>query len=281
MSFVASRKGVYQESIKSRGQSARYPSAPRYPSSLSILGVQLSPVSVDDLHSYIVRVIEQKQRALIMHMNVHCANLCQKHSWLRNFLNQAQLVFCDGDGVRWGARILGLNPPPKITYDRWIWQLAELADKKGYRFFFFGGKPGVAEEAARKICQRFPGLEIAGTHHGYINQEGEENNRVIDLINQAKPDILLLGLGMPIQEKWLCDHWRSVDAHVLLTGGAVFDYASGNARRAPAWMIRLNLEWLFRLLQEPGRLCVRYVWGNPYFMLRILQEKWFPRNGTK
>jgi N-acetylglucosaminyldiphosphoundecaprenol N-acetyl-beta-D-mannosaminyltransferase len=171
--------------------------------------------------------------------------------------------------------MLGMNPPPKITYDRWIWQLAELADAKGFRIFFLGGMPGVAEKAAQRICQRFPRLEIAGTHHGHFGKDGEDNARVIAAINETKPDILLLGFGMPIQEQWLRDHWSSIDAHVLLTGGAVFDYASGQAKRAPSWMIRLNLEWLFRFIREPRRLFVRYAWGNPYFAFKIFQQKWF------
>jgi N-acetylglucosaminyldiphosphoundecaprenol N-acetyl-beta-D-mannosaminyltransferase len=258
-----------------------YRLAPSYQTSLSILGVQLNPVSVDDVHQYIVRVIEQGERALVMHLNVHCVNLCQKHGWLRDFMNQANMVFCDGDGVRWGLRILGMSPPPKITYDRWIWQLAELAEQQGYRCYFFGGRPGVAEAAARNISQRFPRLKIVGTQHGYFDKLGAENDRVVAEINRAKPDILILGFGMPTQEQWLRDNWHTVDAHVLLTGGAVFDYVSGRARRAPAWMIRWHLEWLFRLLQEPRRLFKRYIWGNPYFMAKICQEKLFPRHSTK
>ncbi len=281
MSLLTTTRRLQTTHVTVGGTTAAYPSAPKYPTSLSILGVQLSPVSVDDVHSYIVRVIEHNERALIMHSNVHCVNLCQKLSWLREFINQAHLVFCDGDGVRWGARVLGMNPPPKITYDRWIWQLAELADQRGYSCFFFGGKPGIAEEAAKRISQRFPRLQIAGTQHGYINKDGADNDKIIAAINQAKPDILILGFGMPIQEKWLRDHWERVDAHVMLTGGAVFDYVSGNAKRAPGWMIRFNLEWLFRLWQEPGRLFARYVWGNPYFLAKICQQKLFSRNGSR
>jgi N-acetylglucosaminyldiphosphoundecaprenol N-acetyl-beta-D-mannosaminyltransferase len=258
-----------------------YPCAAPYEIGFSILGAQLNPVSVDDLHSYISEVIERKERALILHLNVHCVNLCQKHRWLKDFVNQAQMVFCDGDGVRWAARMLGLHAPPKITYDRWIWQLTEFADKNGYRFFFLGGKPGVADEAAEKIKLRFPRLQIVGTHHGYFGKEGLENEQVINKINEAMPDILVLGFGMPVQERWLRDNWKAVEAHIFLTGGAVFDYASGRAKRAPTWMIRLNLEWLYRLMQEPVRLCIRYVWGNPYFMFRILQARLVPRQSAK
>jgi len=279
--MLSTKRRLPTSSVEIGGVCASYPSAPKYPTSLSILGVRLNPVSVDDVHGYIDRVIERNERALIMHSNVHCVNLCQKISWLREFINDSHLVFCDGDGVRWGARMLGMNPPPKITYDRWIWQLADLAEKRGYRCFFFGGRPGIAEEAARRITERFPRLQIVGTQHGYVDKDGPDNENVIAAINRAKPDILVLGFGMPVQEKWLRDHWKHVDAHVMLTGGAVFDYASGNSRRAPGWMIRFNLEWLFRLSQEPRRLFTRYVCGNPYFLAKICQELLLPRDGER
>ena len=128
--------------------SSMYPPAPAYKYALSILGVHLNCVSVADVHSFIERVIDGHERALILNLNVHCVNLCLKHQWLKNFINQAQMVFCDGDGVRWGARILGRDIPPKITYDRWIWQLCEFVEHRGFGLYFLGGKPGVAAAAA-------------------------------------------------------------------------------------------------------------------------------------
>jgi N-acetylglucosaminyldiphosphoundecaprenol N-acetyl-beta-D-mannosaminyltransferase len=265
-----------EASEESGGLRAAYPLAPRYGDAFSILGAQCHGVSVDDVHRYIEQVISHRQQALVLNLNVNCVNLCQQLPWLKDFTNQAQMVFCDGDGVRWGARLLGHQAPPKITYDRWIWQLAELAEQKHYRFFFLGGKPGVAEAAAEKLRQRFPRLEIVGTHDGYFGKQGEQSERVIAAINRAKPDILVLGFGMPVQERWLRDHWRGIAAHIFLTGGAVFDYASGAAKRAPNWMIRYHLEWLHRLVREPKRLFKRYVVGNPLFMLRVMLEKWLP-----
>jgi len=258
-----------------------YACAQPYETALAILGARLNPVSVDDVHGYISDVVARNEKALVLNLNVHCVNLCQKHRWLKDFINQAQMVFCDGDGIRWAARLLGHRAPPKITYDRWIWQLAQFADQKGYSVFFLGGKPGIADAAADRIKTQFPGLQVVGTQHGYFQKEGADNDRVIAVINRSKPDILILGFGMPIQEQWLRENWRAVDAHVFLTGGAVFDYVSGKAKRAPSWMIRFNLEWLFRLIQEPVRLCKRYVWGNPYFMFRVLQARLVPRQSAK
>ena len=250
-----------------------YPIAKRYAPFLEILGIQVHPVDVEGVHGYIAKVIAHKEKALVLNVNIHCVNLAIHTPWLKGLLNEAQMVFCDGDGVRWGFRILGQKPPPKITYDRWIWQLCEFAARQGYRCYFLGGKPGVAQEAARCIREKIPAFKLAGAQHGYFKKEGPENDQVIEEINGVQPDILILGFGMPIQEKWLKDNWPRVKAHIFLTGGAVFDYASGQARRAPEWMIRTNLEWFFRFSQEPKRLFMRYFWGNPYFIMRVLIEK--------
>jgi len=249
-----------------------YPAAPKKTGFYRFLGLSLHPVDVEEVHSFIAEVVKKGEQALVLNLNIHCVNLASAQPWLRSFLNEAQLVFCDGDGVRWGLRLLGLNPPPKITYDRWIWQLAEFADRRGLRLYFLGARPGVAEEAALKLKSRFPSLQVVGCHHGYFDREGPENEKVIEKINLLTPDILIMGLGMPVQEKWLCENWKWVRAHVFLTGGAVFDYASGGARRAPPWMIRCHLEWFYRFLQEPRRLFARYFLGIPYFFLRVFLE---------
>jgi len=243
------------------------------PEAIPFLGLPLDRVNVQELHAVIRDSIERKQKAVILNLNIHCVNLALRHSWLRDFLYQARLVFCDGDGIRWGAKLLGLKPPPKITYDRWIWQLAEFSDQNRYRLYFLGAQRGIAEEAVLRLKNRHPGLRVAGTHHGYFQKEGEETQKVLDAINRIAPDILIVGFGMPLQEKWLCENWEKIDARVFLTGGAVFDYASGRIRRAPEWMIRIHLEWLFRLLNEPRRLFVRYAAGIPHFFFYVLKEK--------
>ena len=250
-----------------------YPIASKRQTNISLLGLPIHEVDRDGVHEFIQGVIESKQKALVLNLNVNCANLARKRLWLRDFLRTSQLTFCDGDGIRWGLRCLGYRPPPKITYDRWIWELAEFCEKRSLSLYFLGAKPGVAEKAAEQLQKRFPKLQIAGTQHGYFEKKGAVNDKVIAEINRVSPDILVLGFGMPLQEQWLRDHWISIKAHIFLTGGAVFDYASGLAKRAPHWMIQCHLEWLYRLSEEPGRLFVRYVFGIPYFFFCVFMEK--------
>jgi N-acetylglucosaminyldiphosphoundecaprenol N-acetyl-beta-D-mannosaminyltransferase len=247
--------------------------APRRPPQMELLGLPMHRVGVDQVHAFIEETISSNRRAIALNLNVFCVNLALKHQWLHEFIRSAHLVFCDGDGVRLGLRLLGENPPPKITYNEWLWQLCAFCEQRGFRIFLLGGKPGIAEEAARNLIARYPRLQLAGVHDGYFRKDGEDTRRVIAQINAASPDILLVCLGMPTQERWLRDHWRSIDAHVFLKGGAALDYASGRLRKAPAWMIRAQLEWLFRLGQEPIRLFTRYVLGNPYFVYRVCRER--------
>ena len=259
-----------------------YPLAPTYEKGQRILGLTLHLADVADVHRYISKVIHEGKQAAVLNLNIHCVHLALKLKWLQDCINSAQLVFCDGDGVRWGAKLLGLAVPTKITYDRWIWQLAEYCEQRQHSLFLLGAKPGVSEDAARKLREKFPRLIIKGTHHGYFKHDGNEEEAVNQIINDSKPDILVVAFGMPLQEKWLMKNARKLNVHVFLNGGAVLDYASGRAKRAPAWMIRANLEWLYRLIQEPKRLFLRYAVDIPYFFIRVVYEIFTGRpNETK
>ncbi len=240
-----------------------------------ILGVRVAHLTVPMLHESIARYIQQQQKALVLNVNVHCLNLAYQHAWLRHFLNSADLVFCDGAGVILGGRILGEHIPQRITYADWMWQLAAFAERWGFTFFFLGSRPTVAERAARRLIQRSPQLRIVGTHHGHFDQTPGSivNEAVLAMINAAHPDILVLGMGMPLQERWLMNNWASLQVRVALTGGAVFDYVSGDLRRGPQWMTNHGLEWAARLLIEPQRLWRRYLVGNPLFLWRVLQQR--------
>jgi N-acetylglucosaminyldiphosphoundecaprenol N-acetyl-beta-D-mannosaminyltransferase len=250
-----------------------YPIASRKENALNILGISLHPVDVADVHQFIDEVILRGQKALVLNLNINCVVLSLKYSWLHDFINYAQLVFCDGDGVRWGLKVLGLKPPPKITYDRWIWQLAEYAESRDHSFYFLGGKSGVAEDAGRRLRSKYPKLRLIGYHHGYFEKTGLKTDQIVAEINRCKPDILIVGFGMPAQEKWLLENWQKLEAHIFLTGGAVFDCASGRIKRTPSWMIKAHMEWLFRFIQEPKRKFKRYIIRNPYFFYRIFREK--------
>jgi len=245
------------------------------PPPINILGVQVHPLTVDQLHEELAQLIETDSHAEVLHVNVHGMNLSADNPWLRDYLNQAEIVFCDGAGIILGARILGQHIPERITYADWMWQLAEFAAARGYSFYFLGAKPGIAQTAADRMIARFPELKIVGVRDGYFNKDNghPDNEAVLADINAARPNILIVGMGMPMQERWLLDNWSRIDANIALTGGAVFDYISGDLKRAPAWMTNNGLEWLGRLLIEPRRLWQRYIVGNPVFLARVIRER--------
>jgi N-acetylglucosaminyldiphosphoundecaprenol N-acetyl-beta-D-mannosaminyltransferase len=244
--------------------------APQRPPDMQLLGLPIHSVGVEQVLAFMEHTVTHRQKAIALNLNIFCINLALKYPWLHEFIRGAHLVFCDGDGVRLGLRLSGHSPPPKITYNEWLWQLSAFCESKQYRLYFLGGKPGVAEEAARNLKTRYPTLNIVGVQHGYFSKQGEQNQGVVDAINAASPDILLVCFGMPIQERWIADNWKNVNAHIFLKGGAAFDYASGRLKKAPAFLVRWHLEWFYRWLQDPRRLFTRYIVGNPYFILRVL-----------
>ncbi len=242
---------------------------------VDVLGVGVDPLTVEGLHAEIGRLVRGGRGGLVLNANAHCLNLCYENPALRRFFGAADVVFCDGAGVMLAARILGGRLPERITYADWAWRLAAFAAAEGFSLFFLGARPGVAQAAARRLRERHAGLEISGVHHGYFDHSAgsPESEAVVEEINAAAPDILLVGLGMPLQEYWLLENGRRLDAGVALTGGAVFDYVSGRLGRGPRLLTDNGLEWLARLLVEPRRLWRRYLIGNPLFLLRVVRQR--------
>lgn len=243
------------------------------PGKVNVLGVGVDALTVGELHSRIHRSIrEGGRRAIVLNANVHCLNLACRDPSFKSLLNAADIVFCDGEGVRLAARLLGGRLPERITYADWIHALSDLAESEGFSMYFLGGKPGVAHKAARELRKPRPALKISGARHGYFEKDGPENEAVVEEVNAASPDILLVGMGMPVQEKWLMENRGRLNFRVAFTGGAVFDYASGELRRGPRILTENGLEWLARLAIEPRRLWRRYLVGNPLFVLRVFRQ---------
>jgi N-acetylglucosaminyldiphosphoundecaprenol N-acetyl-beta-D-mannosaminyltransferase len=238
---------------------------------IQLLGTNVSLYSQVELMALMQSSIAIRKKITILSGNIHAFNLCYKFIWLRNFFNQADAVRLDGVGIRLAAFLLGQTTPERMTWADFAWTLASFSSNQRYSLYFLGAKPGIAEEARSRMIERHPELDIIGVHHGYFDKTPEcrENQAVVKAINDAEPDILVLGFGMPMQEKWLKDNREKLNVPVVITGGAVFDYVSGNLKRAPSWMTKTGLEWFGRFLIEPGRLWKRYSLGNPLFFWRI------------
>jgi N-acetylglucosaminyldiphosphoundecaprenol N-acetyl-beta-D-mannosaminyltransferase len=242
---------------------------------IALLGVPVDDLPVEIMIRFIVQTCLHQRKAVIANVNVHALNLAYELPRFRQFLNEVDLVFCDGFGVKWGGYLLGHKLRNRYTPPDWIDLLSTTAEKADLTMYFLGASPGVAQQAAEKLTARHPRLRISGCHHGYFDKrpDSQENLAVIQDINHLKPNILILGFGMPLQELWLKDNWSLIQANVAIPAGAMFDYVAGTIRRGPHWMTDNGFEWLARFLIEPRRLWHRYLIGNPKFLWRVLLQR--------
>jgi N-acetylglucosaminyldiphosphoundecaprenol N-acetyl-beta-D-mannosaminyltransferase len=240
---------------------------------MDLMGIPVDCVDSSQILDFMAEVIAAGRQATILNVNVNLANLAAQQPWLKAYFNQGQMVFCDGDGIRWGLQILGLTAPPKVAYNDFLWDIARWCEERSFSLYLLGGRPSVAERAACNLRNRHARLRILGTHDGYFEKQGLANDQVVMEINRLRPDVLLVCFGMPTQERWVRDNAPRLAVHAIMTGGAALDYAAGVARMTPRWIKRLQMEWLFRFLLEPRRLFSRYFVGNPRFFGRIVTAR--------
>lgn len=240
---------------------------------IKIFGVVIYPFKERELINYCIDAIRDQQKKIIMYVNIHVLNLAYKDKTLTSSLLSADRVYCDGEGVRWGAKILGENLPLRTTGADWIYDLCSNCQRLNYSIFFLGDKPAIAENAAGVLRAKYPGLQIVGTADGYFNTKNEENDERIKMINDSNADIVLVGLGTPLQENWIIQNSLKIKKATLWAVGGLFGYIAGAEKRAPQFMTKNGLEWVFRLFVNPQRLFGRYVLGNPLFLFRVLKER--------
>ncbi len=237
--------------------------------------VGVDSLSRDEILKEISLAASGQRRLLIAHANIRGLNLSYNQPWLRDFYNRADLVYCDGMGVMLGAHLLGEEIQERFTLADWIWDLSALAANQGFNLFLLGGAPGLSQKAANALQQRFPSLQIAGVQHGFFEKSPihAENRALMDRLNALQPDILLVGFGMPAQERWLDENWSSLNARVAITCGALFEYLSSDLPRGPRWMTDHYLEWLARLVISPRRYAGRYLSDIPIFLYHLAQQR--------
>jgi N-acetylglucosaminyldiphosphoundecaprenol N-acetyl-beta-D-mannosaminyltransferase len=239
-----------------------------------ILDTRFHKVTVTELIDYVVESAKLKKKTIVGNVNVRAMNFAYEFTWYRDFLNNAELVFCDGFGVLLGGKLQGysLQSIHRMTCPDYIENLALTCEKQNVSLFLLAGKPGVVEKAIAKLTAIAPNLKIQG-HHGHFEKSGKENDFVINEINKFTPGVLYVGFGMPLQERWILDNINQIEARVFLPLGACLDFYTGSIYRGPRWMTDRGLEWLTRFFTEPKRLWERYVVGNPLFFYRLLRQR--------
>jgi N-acetylglucosaminyldiphosphoundecaprenol N-acetyl-beta-D-mannosaminyltransferase len=241
--------------------------------SYDVLGVRIAAIDPARVLEVLGRWIEARQADYVCFANVHGVMEGRRDEALRRAFAVAGLTVPDGMPLVWVGRLKGHRSVRRVYGPDLALRLCERAARHGYRCFFYGGAPGVADELAAAMRARFPGLQVAGTGAPPFRPLApEEEAEEIAGINEARPDVVFVGLGCPKQEKWMAAHRDHLTAPVLLGVGAAFDFHTGRIRQAPRWMMRAGLEWLFRLVQEPRRLWRRYLVYNPLFVFHVAME---------
>ena len=242
---------------------------------LRILEVDIDAVTMAEAIAVFESIIATRRPSLVFPVNVDVCVRIQRDPELRAAFRAADLVLVDGTPMMWAARFLGRPLPARVSGSDFVPLFCQVAAERGYRIFLLGGGPGIAEGARRWLEARNPTLRIVATYAppaGFEKNDGE-NNRIIGMVKEASPDVLLTAFGASKQEKWLARFRDDLAVPVSMAVGSTFDYLAGRLKRAPMWMQRAGLEWTFRLAQEPRRLWRRYLLEDPPFVYYVLRQR--------
>ncbi|AZI57353.1 glycosyltransferase [Nakamurella antarctica] len=237
--------------------------------SVEVVGVRVDNFTMDQLVDQLLDWTTLPGLHIAVGVNAHVCNLAAKDQAFRDLVQASDLNYADGQSVVWAGRLLGGDVGERIATTDLVFPLVQQCAAHSKRIFLFGGKPGVAELAAARLQKFAPGLQCS-TSDGYVSKENMP--ALIDKINNFGTDVLLVGLGDPLQQEWVANSRGQLLVPVALTCGGLFDWTSGHNKRAPRWMIAAGLEWLWRLALEPRRLAKRYVVGNPAFVFRLVKQ---------
>jgi N-acetylglucosaminyldiphosphoundecaprenol N-acetyl-beta-D-mannosaminyltransferase len=241
---------------------------------VNVLGTGISAATPQIALQAISRWIESGQRQYVCVCSVHVVMECERDPELQMMVNNAALAVPDGMPLVWLAHLAGQRYVRRVYGPDLMLAFCQLAASRGYTNYLLGSFPGRAEEVARSLTARYPGLSITGTRATLHRPlPADENEVVVQEINTIDPDVVWVGMGTGFQERWMAENRASLNARVLISVGAAFDIHSNRVRQAPAWMQRAGLEWSFRLAQEPRRLWRRYLVGNPLFVLKVVGQR--------
>lgn len=267
-------------------QGGAEPSAP-VPAECQLLGVTVHPITLEGLCRAVDDAVASDARRVIGNHNLNSVYLYHRDPGLRAFYGRSSLTFIDGMPlVLWG-RLLGLplRREHRLTAVDWLRPLLCHATRRRWRIFFLGGKPGIAVRAAARLREEIPGLDVH-TAHGYFDPTpgGPESTAVLARIREVRPHVLIVGMGMPRQERWIVGELERIAANVILNQGAFLDYVAGECPTPPRWAAAVGLEWLARLAADPRRLWRRYL-VHPWALLPFLARDWTrrrsPAQGTR
>ena len=241
-------------------------------SPLKFLGVQMDALNISQLNALVAQSVKEQRKWIIANHNLNSLHIYHHDPKMRAFYAKADYTHIDGMPLVFIGKLRGysIEREHRVTYADWVYPLMEKAANKGWRIFYLGSKPGVADKGADILRQKFPELKIA-CNHGYIDarKDSQENLDTIAAINAFQPHILMVGMSMPRQEHWILDNLEQLQVNAILPSGACLDYVAGVVPTPPRWMGKMGLEWSYRLFSEPKRLWKRYL-VQPWFIGNLL-----------
>jgi len=236
---------------------------------LELLGVCIANITTAEAIDAIMQAAQKQQRTSIAFVNADSLNKAFEDAAFRDTLNHCDLVLADGIGIKIGGRLTEQHIRENVNGTDLFPRLCMRMAKDKRRLYLLGAAPGVAANVGDWVERQHPGVEVVGTRNGYF--QIDDIDTICAEIKAARPDVLLVALGAPRQEQWIASHAAKTGAHVAIGVGGLFDFYSGNIRRAPVWMREIGIEWIYRLLQEPRRMMKRYLIGNLLFVIRVLR----------
>lgn len=241
---------------------------------VEILGVRVSAVNRAGALDYLEDLVASDRREYVCVTGVHGVIESQDDAELRAIHNSAGMVTPDGMPMVWCGRYAGVGSMERVCGRDLMLDVMHASEKRGWRHYFYGAAPGVAEELGRRMKELYPGIEVVGSFSPpYRDLEPSEVDEIASMINDSGADFVWVGLSTPKQERWMAKFRGVLDASVLIGVGAAFDMHTGRIPEAPEWMQRAGFEWLFRLMSEPRRLWRRYITMIPRFIFQIFRRR--------
>jgi len=244
----------------------------KLPPIVEVMGLPVRSLLVDELIELVVRRARAGRRTRIGYCNAHTTNMAQDDAQLNADLAAMDILYADGAAIVWASQLGEHALPERMTAAAFFNTFIEKAAAADLKLFLLGGESGIAATAAISMQAVDERVRIAGTHHGFFDDAS--NARVIELINEAAPDVVLVGLSTPRQERWVQQHGDQIHAPILWCVGALFDYYAGQEQRGPSWLCDHGGEWLYRLWEDPAGKWKRYLLGNPLFVGRAAKWGW-------
>jgi len=241
-------------------------------SRIEFMNIHIDNVTTQEALEKITYLVENTKKSYVVTPNVdHIVKLQQDNEFLEIYKN-ASLILTDGQPLIWISKLYGKPIKEKISGSDLFPKACELAADKGYKMFFLGAAEGVADIAAQKLTAKYPGLDVIGTYSPQMGFENDpdELKKIIEIINELSPDILIVALGAPKQEKFFYRHKEQLNVSLALMIGASLDFEAGIVKRCPPWMSRYGLEWFYRLCMEPKRMFKRYLIDD----MKIIELTW-------